>query len=105
MPSTHKQNQKHVDKAKAVLDEYKESAGCVDCGFNLWPEALQFDHENQADKRDKPGWVRDRSKLTSGAKLHRYLDHVSKYCSVRCANCHAHRTKVEKQWQWRPEDR
>lgn len=64
----------------------------------MWPEALQFDHVDPQTKCASLGWVPHRSKLTTHAKLNRFLDHVAKYCVVRCANCHAHRTQVERQW-------
>ena len=91
----------HLRKAARVLDELKTTAGCIDCGFNAWPEALQFDHVDPQSKQHSLGWVRDRSKLVNRSRLERYLDHVSRYCVVRCANCHAHRTMEEQHWRVR----
>lgn len=92
MPSTRKDHLPHVRRAAALLNEIKTTAGCVDCGFNAWPESLHFDHLDPSTKLHSLGWVRDRSKLTSRSRLNRYLEHISLYCVVRCANCHAHRT-------------
>lgn len=98
MTSTYKEHLVHIRRAAAILDEIKVAAGCVDCGFNTWPESLHFDHVDPLTKQLSLGWVHDRSKLKTRNKLNRYIDHVSKYCVVRCANCHAHRTQSERQW-------
>lgn len=81
-----------------VLDALKVSTGCVDCGFNAHPQALQFDHCDPSTKRRDLGWYDDRSKLVTPGRLTRYLAHVEAYCEVRCANCHAIRTATEKHW-------
>lgn len=86
--------QRRVREAADILDAYKRAAGCADCGFNAWPEALQFDHNDPRTKLRQLGWFPDRSKLKTRAKLRDFLHHVETYCTVRCANCHAHRTKV-----------
>ena len=101
MASTHRNHLRHIRRAVEVLDELKTATGCVDCGFSAWPEALHFDHIEPGTKTQRLGWARDRSKLTSSAKLQRYIDHVLAYCEVRCANCHARRTKIEQHWRWR----
>lgn len=101
MPSTLKQHLNNIRYAAAILDEVKTTAGCVDCGFNAWPEALHFDHVDPQSKRESLGWVSDRSKLRTKTKLRRFLGHVEEHCVIRCANCHAHRTKEEQQWRVR----
>lgn len=98
MTSGYQGQLRHIRYAVQVLNELKTAAGCVDCGFNAWPEALHFDHVDPASKLRSLGWMPDRSKLTSRTRLRRYLDHVQRYCVVRCANCHAHRTVQEKHW-------
>lgn len=99
MPSTYQQHIANVRNAAAVLDAVKTTAGCVDCGFNAWPEALHFDHLDPRTKRESLGWVADRSRLKSRAKLRKFLGHVQAHCVVRCANCHAHRTMQEQHWR------
>lgn len=84
-----------VRLAARTLDALKLASGCVDCGYREHPAALQFDHVDPATKRRDLGWQVDRTRLTSDAKLTRYLDHVQAYCQVRCANCHAVRSFTE----------
>lgn len=85
----------NIRQAASVLDEIKTSAGCADCGFNSWPEALHFDHTDPDTKRHELGWFKDRSKLSTPTRLKAYLDHVDQYCVIRCGNCHARRSKLE----------
>lgn len=101
MPATYEKHLANVRQAATLLDELKILAGCVDCGFNSWPEALQFDHLDPQTKRPDLGWFKDRSKLNTKSKLKRFLDHVERYCVIRCANCHARRTKLEFHWEVR----
>lgn len=96
MPSTYATQTRRVRDAAVVLNDYKTSRGCIDCGFARWPEALQFDHIDPRTKLRALGRVRDRSKLTTRTRLRAYLAHVEEYCEVRCANCHAHRTMSER---------
>lgn len=98
-PVKHRARQiEHVQSAIKILDKMKVAAGCADCGFKAWPEALHFDHIDPNTKRAELGWQVDRWKLRSKARIDRYIAHVTTYCEIRCANCHAHRTKMEKQW-------
>ena len=64
----------------------KTSVGCIDCGYNKSPYALQFDHIGD----DKKGSVSNliRSDYCWGT----IKTEISK-CEVVCANCHAVRTK------------
>ncbi len=71
-------------KAKqSVLIGIKLKSGCVDCGYDKHPQALQFDH------------VRGEKSFSISNSLTRSLDvllaEVAK-CEVRCANCHAIKT-------------
>jgi hypothetical protein len=82
------------DRAKAIstrierrtwLDNYKVTAGCVDCGYNAHPRALDFDHIGT----DKVG---DVGRLAhSRIAWPRLLAEIAK-CEVVCANCHRIRT-------------
>lgn len=62
---------------------YKLVSGCVDCGYNLHDEALDFDH------------VRGTKLREVSRMLHfswtRIMKEVAK-CEVVCANCHRIRT-------------
>jgi len=74
-------------KKKEWLREVKLSSGCVDCGYREFPEALHFDHVDPSTKSFSmsrsfdSGWT--------ALKLE-----VAK-CVVRCANCHAVRSRRE----------
>lgn len=75
-------------KRKAMLAEIKVKAGCADCGYDEFAEALDFDH------------VRDPKLFTISKatfkKLEVLMAEVAK-CDVVCARCHrirTHETKV-----------
>jgi hypothetical protein len=61
----------------------------LDCGYNGHPVALHFDHRNQGEKSFK---------ISSGLNrnLNSLLAEIAK-CDVRCANCHAIKTVVNKE--------
>ena len=75
-------------RRKRRLDLIKTSKGCVDCGYNDDPVALQFDH---IDRNDKTGTV-------SQMILHnlKKLFVEIKKCEIRCANCHMIKTHAER---------
>jgi len=89
---------RHLKDVARVLDLYKTSRGCADCGYRAHPAALHFDHVDPDTKHSQEGWVENRSKLRSRAKFERYFNHVQLHCEVRCANCHAVRTAAERHW-------
>src|SRR5262245_54908859 len=39
-----------VKRHKAWIDGYKLAKGCENCGFNKWPECLDFDHKIASTK-------------------------------------------------------
>ena len=68
------------------INSIKLQCGCVDCGYNASPLALEFDH--------LPGKIKitEVSKMASGGYTHEdILNEIAK-CDVVCANCHAIRT-------------
>ena len=71
-------------RRREMLNKIKTDAGCADCGYNTYPEALDFDHLPGFEKRASVGI------LWSG-KLETLLAEIAK-CEVVCANCHRHRT-------------
>lgn len=85
---------RHLERSRAGqartrqwLADYKLSQGCIDCGFNEHPAALQLDHNGP-----KTAAI---SSLRSSVK--RMLAEIeSGKCVVRCANCHAIKTWAEK---------
>jgi|ERR1035437_7606388 hypothetical protein len=66
---------------KAVCD-YKMDKGCIDCGYNKHPEALDFDHLPEFEKKyGISGLAR------SNAHPDTLWAEIAK-CEVRCTNCH-----------------
>jgi hypothetical protein len=74
-------------RTRLWLDEIKLKTGCIDCGYNKWPEALDFDHKNRKSK------VFNISQKLNMCK--NFLLKEIRKCVVRCANCHRHRSKKE----------
>ena len=68
-------------KRKAWVSEIKQKLGCVDCGYNENPIALDFDHV-RGEKH--MGIAQAVSRCWS---LEKILQEIEK-CEVRCANCH-----------------
>ena len=71
------------DNIRDALQAIKLESGCVDCGYNDHPQALDFDHTED-------------NKVMNPSALRRYnlaaaLVEASK-CEVVCANCHRIRT-------------
>lgn len=102
MPSTQAEKYPHLRRAAARLDALKLAAGCVDCGYNKHPAALHFDHRDPETKLKALGWEPDTSRLHTRARLERYVTHVTAYCDVRCASCHAERTAAARQYTSTP---
>lgn len=77
-PQRSKDQRAMTQSAMAML---KLESGCVDCGYNKYPEALQFDHISGTKKMNVASYVAIGPALKEAEK-----------CVVRCANCHAIRT-------------
>jgi hypothetical protein len=80
---TKKRTTARVRAQRGFLNEIKLESGCVDCGYNDNPVALQFDH------------IEDNKEFTIGQRagnsMERLMEEVAK-CEVVCANCHHIRT-------------
>lgn len=74
---------------KTILTEWKISYGCVDCGYNNHPEALDFDHVNGKKLGNLSEMV------NHGASLDTLVQEILK-CEVVCANCHRIRTYLRR---------
>ena len=72
-------------RLRAIATAIKLDSGCVDCGYNTYPEALDFDHIGD----DK---LCDVSKCHNETQL---LAEIAK-CEVVCANCHRRRTALRR---------
>jgi len=77
-------DKKRADKNRAEIAAYKVEHGCIDCGYNANPLALEFDHLPGSVKRKTVA-----SMMYSAPKL--IYAEIAK-CEVVCANCHAIRT-------------
>jgi hypothetical protein len=82
--------QPHAARKTLEVQAYKVEQGCVDCGYNDHPAALEFDHLPGEDKL-----------FNIGEKLGVYKPEtiwaeIAK-CEVVCANCHAIRTTTRRQ--------
>lgn len=80
-------DRRNADRKREILNHYKIAVGCVDCGYNAHPWALEFDH-----KEPRQGKTIG-SMMYSAWKL--IWEEVWK-CDVVCCNCHAIRTYTRK---------
>ena len=72
-------------KAIKYVQEYKQSAGCTDCGEKYPYFVLQFDH------------IGNDKEFNVSQMMNRSLDDIKKEiakCEVVCANCHAYRSQA-----------
>lgn len=78
--------QKRYVERRHWLDSIKIASGCIDCGLKGPAEALTFDHV-RGEKLFNVGqsWNQGKQKL---------VDEIAK-CEIRCANCHAIKTKLQ----------
>lgn len=66
------------------IGNIKMKSGCKDCGYNKYPEALDFDHIG-----DKIASITDM--IYRGYAIDKIFEEMDK-CEIVCANCHRHRT-------------
>ncbi len=69
-----------ADERRDWMQAYKMAHGCIDCGYNEYAVALQFDHIT--------GEKVKRLSLMRTYSWDKIFAEVEK-CEVRCANCHA----------------
>jgi Zn finger protein HypA/HybF involved in hydrogenase expression len=85
-------HRRYADKLQSALATYKLESGCVDCGYAIDPDALQFDHRELVRSK-----TRKLGHTTSGInQIVLELDRVD----VRCANCHSIRTRAQQRGGW-----
>lgn len=77
-----------AEEKRQWLAGIKMASGCVDCGFKVHPDALQFDHLPQHEKSFNIGPGRGKNKKTVLAEIAK--------CEIRCANCHAIKTALRR---------
>ena len=78
-----------VEQKTKEIHEYQLEKGCMDCGYNLHPAALEFDHVNGVKLFN----IGEKISNNSREKL---WEEIAK-CDVVCANCHAIRTATRRQ--------
>lgn len=83
MIATHRRSRKK--ERQELFNAIKLASGCVDCGYNENPIALDFDHRDSRHKRS------DVSQMVNDS-LTAALEEIAK-CDVRCANCHRIKTE------------
>lgn len=94
--------QKHLETSKNSvrntriwLANYKKKSGCIDCGYNIHPAALQLDHTG-------PKSVSIANARSSILRLQKEIEKGK--CVVRCAICHAVKTWANKNGiEYKPE--
>ena len=81
---------------KEQVDAIKTASGCTDCGWNDpdLPEALEFDHKDQATKSFSIG---------SNVNRHTWAEVLAEIakCEVVCAICHRRRSKFRNVYVFR----
>ncbi len=81
----------HYNSRRAWLDSIKISSGCIDCGYNGYPEVLDFDHVRGTKEFSIGSLVHSRTKEDT-------LREITK-CDIVCANCHRLRTVKRREEQ------
>jgi hypothetical protein len=79
---------RHQAKARRFVEAYKETLGCMDCGFTN-AKALDMDHRNPKDKYQRLAVM-----VGNGWSFYTIFLELEK-CDVRCANCHRIRHSQE----------
>ena len=82
---------KGARERRSWMAEIKVQMGCKDCGFNKYPEALEFDHLPGQDKKDTVSNLVGRN-----SPKEKIFAEMAK-CDLVCSNCHHHRTWLRKQ--------
>jgi hypothetical protein len=79
-------NNKRREAIRTMLSKLKVERGCVDCGYNADPIALDFDHIS-----DNKLFTISRAQR-AGYSDEKIMAEVAK-CEVVCSNCHRIRTR------------
>tara|TARA_R100000458_G_C8061186_1_gene104040 strand:+ start:199 stop:552 length:354 start_codon:yes stop_codon:yes gene_type:complete len=82
---------KRTEKKKEFVIRVKRMlGGCIRCGYNKSPHALQFDHLDKSLKKDSIS-----NMVHKGGSIKTLKPEIRK-CQLLCANCHAIKTYEEK---------
>lgn len=86
MPRTDKER---AQEKRSIVSSYKTKIGCKDCGYDIHPAVLEFDHVKNS------GLPNTGKQRTVASLMYRrwsvIWEEINK-CEVVCANCHAVRT-------------
>jgi hypothetical protein len=76
-----------------LIGRWKQTKGCVMCGYNKHPAALHVDHIDPSTKTMKGGkaWHPNWSKQRIKKELAK--------CQILCANCHFERSYIERHYE------
>jgi hypothetical protein len=77
-----------IRQVKQWIADYKVAQGCVDCGYNAHPAALDIDHMD--------GKTANVSSLKSIRAVEEEIERHK--CVVRCANCHRIKSFLTQTW-------
>ena len=69
---------RYSEKRRKYIQDEKMRRGCVDCGYNKHPVALEFDHISGVKK----------FQISKMKRSLRSLQEEMNKCVVRCSNCH-----------------
>ena len=75
------QNRQRVDNRRADLNAFKQSQGCMMCGYNEDGSKLHFHHRDKSTKLFNIGVA----VLASSQRLQEEIDK----CDILCIDCHA----------------
>lgn len=75
-------------RRRLLLDQIKMTSGCMSCGYNQHPAALDFDHIEPSSKLFTIGTA------YGTCSIKRLYEEVAK-CRVLCANCHRIKTVAD----------
>lgn len=87
VPDGMNKNDRHQRMRRILRErasEIKLNKSCERCGYNRYPEVLEWHHDNDDEKKFNPS-----DRLSSGTikAWLEYLEEIAK-CSLFCANCH-----------------
>ena len=95
-PDKKPRTQAHQQARKDLLSKLKVDRGCVMCGYNAHPAALDFNHIHgeksfSISQDPKVAW-------------HKLIAEIDK-CEILCANCHRVHTYENRHWRTKRKDK
>jgi hypothetical protein len=75
-------SRKRMIRNREFVKNYKEGRKCELCGYNNYPQLLEFHHKNRKEKTNGVNL------LMKTLKNLRIIEEEIKKCRLLCANCH-----------------